>query len=140
MAVVVRGCSNFLLVSVWLSGNTSLLTNNGTTAYKTRWELKIAVNSLEGRTHQKRTHQQVKPQYNKKEHTHTEERASLEHLDKKIKESHRIPTTEVHPIKTAGKVKHWESQKRTKRVTQNGETKKEPTIKRNGRFPSKRAK
>ena len=32
-------------------------------------------------------------------------------------EPHRIPTIEVHPTKTASKVKHQEVQKQTKRVT-----------------------
>ena len=43
-------------------------------------------------------------------------------------------------MKTASKGKHWESQKQRKRDTQSGETKKETTIKRNGRLPTKRAK
>ena len=55
-----------------------------------------------------------------REHTKTEERANLQHPDKKIRdhttEPHRIPTIELYPTKTANKVKHQETQKQTKRV------------------------
>ena len=56
-----------------------------------------------------------------REPTQTEERANLQHPVKEIRdhttEPHRIPTIEVHPTKTAGKAKHQEAQKQTKRVT-----------------------
>ena len=56
-----------------------------------------------------------------REPTQTEERANLQHPVKEIRdhttEPHRIPTIEVHPTKTANKVKHQEAQRQTKRVT-----------------------
>ena len=56
-----------------------------------------------------------------REPTQTEERANLECPVKDIKdhttESHRTPTIEVDPTKTASKVKHQEAQKQTKIVT-----------------------
>ena len=61
--------------------------------YKIRWELWIPVNLLEVITHQQRSHQQVKPKYNKRTQTQGEERATLEHPDKEIKE-----TTSLNPI------------------------------------------
>ena len=61
--------------------------------YKIRWELCTPVNPLEERTHQQRKHQQVKPKYNKRTQTQGEERATLEHPDKEIKE-----TTSLNPI------------------------------------------
>ena len=56
-----------------------------------------------------------------REPTQTEERTNPECPDKEIRdhttEPHRIPNIEVHPTKTARKVKHQEAQKLTKRVT-----------------------
>ena len=56
-----------------------------------------------------------------REPTQTEERTNPVCPDKEIRdhstEPHRIPTIEVHPTKTANKVKHQEAQKQTKRVT-----------------------
>ena len=61
-----------------------------------------------------------KNQSTRREPTQTEERANLEHPVKEIgdhtTEPHRIPTIEVHPTKTASKVKHQEAQKQTKRI------------------------
>ena len=72
-----------------------------------------------------------------REPTQTEARANLKHPRQRDQrdhttESHKIPTIEVHPTKTANKVEYQEVQKQTKRVTLNGETKEEPVIKRNG--------
>ena len=62
-----------------------------------------------------------KNQSTTREPTQTEERGNLECPDKEIRdhttEPHKIPTTEVHPTKTASKVKHQEAQNQTKRVT-----------------------
>ena len=52
--------------------------------------------------------------------TQTKEMANVEHPVKEIRdhtiESHRIPIIEVHPTKTASKMKHQEAQNQTKRV------------------------
>ena len=42
-----------------------------------------------------------------------EERATLEHPDKKIKGTMPLSPTEAHPMKTAGKTEHWEMHKQT---------------------------
>ena len=61
-----------------------------------------------------------KPKYNKRAHTNRK-RANLEHPVKEIRdhttESHRIPTTEFHPTKTASKAEHQVAQTQTKRAT-----------------------
>ena len=70
--------------------------------------------------HQQRKHHKVKTQV-QQESPHKQERANLEHPVKEIRdhttEPHRIPTIEVHPTKTASKMKHQEGQKQIKRLT-----------------------
>ena len=60
------------------------------------------------------------------------------YMEESPTEFHRTPTTEVHPTKMASSRASWDEE--TKRVTENGETKKELTFERNGRIPSKWAK
>ena len=84
--------------------------------YKIRWELWIPVNLLEVITHQQRSHQQVKPKYNKRAHTNGRKgnpRTSRQDQRDHTTESHRIPTIEVHPTKTACKAEHQITNKKT---------------------------
>ena len=69
------------------------MTNTSTTAYKTRWELRIPINPLDGRNHE-----QVKPG-TIREPTQMEERATLEHPHKEIKESISLNPIELLPQK-----------------------------------------
>ena len=59
-----------------------------------------------------------KPKYNKRAHSNEKKKpATLEHLDKEIKETTPLSPTEFHPTKTAGKAEHLELQNQIKTVT-----------------------
>ena len=81
-------------------------------SYKARWELWIPINPLEGRTHQQRSHQWVKPKYNKRAHSNRRKgnpKVSRQRDQKDCTtESHKSPTIETHTTKTASKVEHQE--------------------------------
>ena len=77
-------------------GNTALLTYACTTAYKIRWEVRIPVHLLEGRTHQQRATNR-KSSSTTREPTQMEERATLQHPDKEIKEAMPLNPIELLP-------------------------------------------
>ena len=86
--------------------------------YKNRWDMWASLYLLEERNHQQRNYQKVKTQYNKRAHTNRRKgkpRAPTQgDQGDHTTEPHRIPTREIHPTKTASKVKHQEAQKQTK--------------------------
>ena len=58
-----------------------------------------------------------------------------------IRDSHRTPTTEADPMKTAGKAEHQESQKKKEQESPKmRRQRKEPAIKRNVGLDSKNTK
>ena len=96
----------------------------------------------EGENPPQRTHQWVKPKYNKKAHSNGKKRATLEHPDNEIKQTTPLnPTepliTEVHCMKMALKAEHQQLQKQTKKSHLKWH---ELSNKINGRLPTTRTK
>ena len=89
--------------------------------YRNRLQLRTFVYMLEERNRQQKNHQKVKTQYNKRAHTNIRKgkpRAPTQgDQGDHTTEPHRIPTREIHPTKTASKVKHQDVWKKAKRVT-----------------------
>ena len=77
----------------------------------------------------KKKHLQVKPNYKKRDYTNGRKgnpKASRQEDQRdQMTESHRTPTTEVHPTKRAGKAEHQGSQKQ-KELPKMGRQRKNP--------------